>query len=387
MEGPRQLFVLVHGICGDEKDWEVWRERLSALGRPSWEVRTSTSITPGSRFAGHEIQRLGHELALEVIKWISEYADHDIKVSVHFICHSLGGIIARVAMPKIIEFFSARPSISYGQFLTLNTPHLGVHAVNINPLLCWKNWGRILPDSLFKQIHQVTLQDGVDAELLRAAADGFKRCGPAPKLRPRLLDELASLEGRFVTSLRCFQNCTAVAATHWDVIVPFATAAICVHNPFPPPNILNGAFWRIDAALGFQEGSALYKKNAEAGRFAAELEESLQPGSRSEDGQREECSAERSVQSSGSWVIATDNQVTFPSSMLENLSQAVPWRRIAFTLHNPMRAGDVHIFTIGKYGKDKQVYRWSVDFIDLVLSIFTEEEPQHGRAESDVMPA
>merc|ERR1719221_1697294 len=95
--------------------------------------------------------------------------------------------------------------------------------------------------------------------------------------RSRILDELANPNGRFCRDLARFRHRTTVAATHWDIIVPFCTAAICCSNPFPVPNFLTGdleSFWRIDAALGFEEGDCL-PLHARGGPAAEELEASI----------------------------------------------------------------------------------------------------------------
>ncbi|CAE8598516.1 unnamed protein product, partial [Polarella glacialis] len=128
--GARQLFVLVHGICGDERDWEVWKQRLDRCERKDWDIRVSTSITAGAYFAGFEIQRLGKLLAEEVIGWVKDSLRQCAQVKLHFICHSLGGLIMRAALPQVCDAFEGMPHFVCGQILTLNTPHLGVRGAN-----------------------------------------------------------------------------------------------------------------------------------------------------------------------------------------------------------------------------------------------------------------
>lgn len=404
--------MLVHGICGDETNWEAWKERLTQCKRDSWEVCISTSITDGAYFAGDELRRLGHMLSREVIGWTRSHLARSSKVTLHFICHSLGGLIVRVALPEICDSFEGETKLVLGQLLTLNTPHLGVHAANL--LMCWKNWGLIVPESLFKQVHQVTLQDGVDADQpTTSPLSCITRRPNSPRPRTMLLEELADQNGRYSDCLRRFRHCTAVAATHWDVVVPFCTAGICIVNPFPAPNLLKGdlkSFWRVDAALGFQEGSSLFEKNQQANEFATELADSLlalgpRPESvatatapavdadtsfeQGENPQDSECSeaatapsapasasagptpkTARSAQSQ-SWISSSDKEVAFPAQMVEGLASAVPWRRIAYTLHQPWWGhGDVHLFAMGK---DKKVRPWSIEFIDLLITMFLED--------------
>ncbi|CAE7499871.1 miaB, partial [Symbiodinium sp. CCMP2592] len=149
--------VLVHGICGHARDFEVWEERLRACERPDWVVRISEKITPHAKFAGSEVCKLGEMLAGEVIDWVKEL-QIQAGIVVHFVCHSLGGLVARAALPKICEELDDElPSVSYGHFITLNTPHLGVRGANL--WMCWKNMGVLIPTAAFSQIHQLTLQE------------------------------------------------------------------------------------------------------------------------------------------------------------------------------------------------------------------------------------
>ncbi|CAK0789799.1 unnamed protein product, partial [Prorocentrum cordatum] len=194
---PLQLFVLVHGIAGCEGDWKIWRERLELRGRQDWDVRASTSITAGARFSGDEVWKLGDVLVDEVLGWVGEIFspcqdapgahpqpgggapdDGHLETStsssslgeasavpslvLHFVCHSLGGVVLRAALPGIVGGLDGDPRVSYGQILTLNTPHLGVHTASW--LMFWKNLSLLVPPALFRQVHQLTLQDGSDSE-------------------------------------------------------------------------------------------------------------------------------------------------------------------------------------------------------------------------------
>jgi hypothetical protein len=70
----------------------------------------------------------------------------------------------------------------------------------------------------------------------------------------RFLQQLADPGGQFLPHLTKFQHRTAVGATHWDLVVPFCTAAISSVNPFPTqrvPSWFHKAFWRLEALQGF----------------------------------------------------------------------------------------------------------------------------------------
>ncbi|CAJ1346927.1 unnamed protein product [Effrenium voratum] len=173
--GALQLFVLVHGICGSSRDWEVWKNRLELRRRADWEVRASDSITPFSYFGGYEVHKLGELLAKQVAEW------------------------ARAALPRICEW--DLPGVVHGHFVTLNTPHLGVRGANL--WMCWKNMGVLIPIKSFNQIHQLTLQDERSdvAPLREESGSSFGRRSA------RLLEELADPQSRQGADPDCPRHC------------------------------------------------------------------------------------------------------------------------------------------------------------------------------------
>lgn len=440
---PIQLFVLVHGIAGCKDDWKLWEERMRLCGRQDWVVRPATSITEGGRFAGDDVGTLASTFSAEVVGWARELlqptppelehaetwvSDGALELSasssnlseapaqrvvLNFICHSLGGIVLRAALPEICGKLDDEPAVSYGHMLTLSTPHLGVHTASA--LMFWKNLSWLIPERTFKQIHQITLQDGSDCEEQPAsngagpvagADDGTEDQHPASSVsqesRPGTPSGARRRSGRYLSQLadpdhgacRClsrFRHATAVGATHWDVMVPFCTATISAENPFDTPNFLFGdirSFWRIDSALGFREDSSV-SRSARGGKhsdvFAAHIESGLDEGeSNSRATSYDSAASDRTASNfagrrqSGrlgrqKWVSSSDREVDFPACMLAGLASATKWRRVAFTLHAPWWGhADVHLFPIGK---DPKVLDWSKEFIDLMVSMFLEDEP------------
>lgn len=353
------LCVLVHGIEGSSQDMQIWKERIE-LQHQDWHLLPASSITPTCRVVGDGIDKLGGLLAAEVTEYLNNLRKST--VCLHFICHSLGGLVARAAMPSIMASAHAtKLDVKYGHFVSLNSPHLGIRSGH--PFTCWKNMGDIIPGrlGLIRLIHQVTLQDRDS----KGGEESFESSRSNRKGRP-FLEELADASGKHCQALGAFQQRTAVAATHWDVMVPCCTAAICSKNTFPSPSIFTGhlwPFWRLDAAVGFE--GALAQHQERAGDAAAEFKRSI------DDVQAEQ--APLVDQESNSqpglvrWRKSSDAEVEFRPSMLQGLS-SLYWRRVTYTVHFPF--ADVHLFTIGK---DRKLLSWSVEFIDLMIkSIFSE---------------
>lgn len=356
------LCVLVHGIEGSNQDMQIWQERLQLL-RPEWHLLLAASISQTCRVVGDGIDRLGELLAREVLDALKEFGGRQVRL--HFVGHSLGGLVARAALPLIAEAEEVEPeALEYGHFVSLNSPHLGVRSGH--PFTCWKNLGDIIPQrlGLLRLIHQVTLQD---REELTKAPAGSSISSSSGRGVPRpFLEELADPTGAPSRALRRCASRSAVAASHWDVMVPCCTAAICAENTFPSPSLFTGywwPFWRIDAAVG-PDGLAarLRRPSAAAARWAA-------PEGAAERFRRSVEEVSFSRQTSGASPArpgprlrkSSDSEVEFVPDMLQGLS-SLTWRRVTYTVHFPF--ADVHLFTIGK---DRKLRSWSVEFIDLLI--------------------
>ncbi|CAK9096636.1 Putative lipase YDL109C, partial [Durusdinium trenchii] len=185
------LCVLVHGIEGSNQDMQIWQERLQLL-RPEWHLLLAASISQTCRVVGDGIDRLGELLAREVLDALKEFGGRQVRL--HFVGHSLGGLVARAALPLIAEAEEVEPeALEYGHFVSLNSPHLGVRSGH--PFTCWKNLGDIIPQrlGLLRLIHQVTLQD---REELTKAPAGSSISSSSGRGVPRpFLEELADPTG------------------------------------------------------------------------------------------------------------------------------------------------------------------------------------------------
>lgn len=110
------LIVCIHGLYGSSADLSLWRARLMLSGLRA-EVLMSEA-NEHSTFG--DIGTSGHALASEVLSFVSKRNLNVCKLS--FICHSLGGIIARAALTEnILEHLLSKCHT----FVSLSVPHLG----------------------------------------------------------------------------------------------------------------------------------------------------------------------------------------------------------------------------------------------------------------------
>jgi hypothetical protein len=264
---------------------------------------------------------------------VESFSQENKKLHLHFVCHSLGGLLLRTALPAMCEKLDMirACSVELGHFLTLNCPHMGIQAKRKR--YRWKHLVK------FKDLHkQVTIQDD-----------------------ERFLERLADSRDEFLPYLARFRHRTAVAATHWDLIVPFCTAAICAENPFPRPiipSLFGSSFWRLDAATGFESDTL--------SRFQERLAGAVDPAERLSSHLKELESEtwEPGDSPSEVWSSSDDGSVFFPSQMLNALASA-GWRRIAFTLH--WTGVSPHTFVIGKTQCE-----WSQQLVGCLIDVLEE---------------
>lgn len=331
------LFILVHGIVGSPHDFDFWEEMMRQRGHDNWRIMKVESITGPLSFPQQinpwrdmKLQDVASHLVDEVVPWVESFAQAREKLHLHFVCHSLGGLLVRTAMPTLCERLDKirTCSLEFGHLLTLNSPHIGIQAKRKR--YRWKHLVR------FKDLHkQVTLRD----------SEGF-------------LQRLADPADEFLPLLARFRYRTAVGATHWDLIVPFCTSLICSKNPFRrpvAPSFFGSSFCRWDAATGFEIDKTPQARLLERGpsepaekwrEHVTELENGT-PGPASEI-----------------WSASDDGSVVFPPEMLTNLASAC-WRRVAFTLHwtgvNP------HTFPIGRTQCE-----WSQQLVESLIDVLEE---------------
>lgn len=335
-----KLFIFVHGMCGSADDWSPWIDQIKKRQRPDWIVVAAKKITRHCGLLASGLETLADLLSdevAEVLRDLLTASDDNVradysgcqcrllaargsKVVLNFVCHSLGGLTTRAALPDISRKIKALGErVELGHFLSLNSPHLGI--CSAGTATAWKNIARLC--KLHRQLN-----------LLDMHASG--KC---------FLAHLADPEEEFMKELLKFQHCTTVAATSWDLLVPFCTAAICPSNPFPVTGPSQAPFWQVDAAI----------------------DESFVSSAGKAQQWHQELSKKEFLEAGCDWHCPSDGGVRFPESMYRGLI-TVPWRRVAFTVHRTIGA-QVHTFCISKGQLSRRAKRWSLEFIDMLLDM------------------
>ena len=99
---PEETVVLVHGLWVNGLEMELLRRRLAAAGYRS------------RRYSYPSITNTPFENAMD----LNEFVERLDSATIHFVCHSLGGIVIR----HLFHYF---PRQRPGRIVTLGTPHNG----------------------------------------------------------------------------------------------------------------------------------------------------------------------------------------------------------------------------------------------------------------------
>ncbi|CAJ1452336.1 unnamed protein product, partial [Effrenium voratum] len=135
------ICILAHGMGGTEKDWQTWVEVLSKL-YPDWSLHPLQKLAPGCRFMGKDVKELSSLAADEILEILEKHRSQEQHLVLHCIGHSMGGLILRGALPKVLE---AIDSMELGHYVSLSSPHLGIQSTWLQPFhawrnLCWLSW-------------------------------------------------------------------------------------------------------------------------------------------------------------------------------------------------------------------------------------------------------
>lgn len=108
--------VFVHGFQGNSYDMRLLRNVVSAF-YPSIVLLCSSSNEDDTEGC---IQAMGKRLAKEITRFLDEWSLSNSLERLSFVCHSLGGVIARAALIHLVELW---PKLY--TFISLSSPHLG----------------------------------------------------------------------------------------------------------------------------------------------------------------------------------------------------------------------------------------------------------------------
>jgi pimeloyl-ACP methyl ester carboxylesterase len=111
------LFVFVHGFQGSSFDMRLMKNNLALL-YPEAVFLCSTCNEDNTE---GDIEEMGTPLAQEVVNYICDWCPNSALGRLSFVSHSMGGLIARAALPLLREYSSKMFT-----FLSFSSPHLGI---------------------------------------------------------------------------------------------------------------------------------------------------------------------------------------------------------------------------------------------------------------------
>ena len=219
--GDRQICVMVHGMGGTCEDWQTWLEVLKHK-HPSWVLQPLKSLSSGCRFLGRDLRELSSIASAEIIEAIRAHQAPDSKTTLHCIGHSMGGLIIRGALPRVLEEFD---QINLGHYVSLSSPHLGIQSSWLSPLHSWRNlcW---LSQPISNQLVHLAIQD------TRSLGTPF-------------LVELSQPESDHMTALGRFEHRTCVSLAFGDPLIPPASGLIDPYLLMEGHGPFHESFWQL----------------------------------------------------------------------------------------------------------------------------------------------
>lgn len=112
-----RLLILIHGFRGSSQDMLLIKGCL-IQSYPDMFVLNSQK---NENLSDCSIETQGYNLATEILNYVNHHSLSLSRLKISFIAHSLGGLIARAALPYLNSI-----SYCFDCFITLSTPHLGI---------------------------------------------------------------------------------------------------------------------------------------------------------------------------------------------------------------------------------------------------------------------
>jgi len=422
------ICIMSHGMGGNKHDWDVWVELLHSRF-PDWVLWPlgSLAVNRGSDCMGSSLRTLADQAATEMIIALrTEFLRQDAPVTLHCMGHSMGGLIIRGALPRVLKDLPGDElaRLRLGHYMSLSSPHLGIKAGWAAPHLWWRNLCK-LTTPMSPQLAQLAVQDGNKSD-------------------PPYLVSLADVNGDYAAVLRQFKSRTCVTMTTGDPLIPFCSGVIQAENPFNKSLLQTGfsGKWRFEARTGtpplgaFERFVDLHKElftsNGDAAPVGSPLSlaesnaevvrkfsaESVEPGQSIELG-KQTCHSTNSIRlselpeaqstssnpspESGSpdvprasqlrtsqspqesespaaspsasnilWRTSLDGACRYPGEALDGLN-SMPWQRIPTTL--ALMAKNMHVFLIGKKSEQREVeHKLSRECIGCLVEVFSADE-------------
>jgi len=292
------VFVLVHGNNGAGTDFQYFKEQLdNTLGCEALSSLRSMVLVIDESNTGRKtlngIRVCAARMKDEIIRKLRKVKDTlPESICITFICHSLGGLIARCCFPELFNDEEFGKRFIPFSFITMSTPHLGSRRPGGTVLKgVWKTMIHFVVGSFYSQTGKELL---LEEENL--------------PLEKQLLFQLADPELDYMKQLARFKYRMVVAIPHYDLAVPYCGAVINDYNPFPVPP------WRFPK---FQ----VVGHHGFTDQYNSTIFERYGTPSTNLDG--------KDLSKVDTRVFCSDNvsEVEYPQVVLKNL-QTLSWRRL-----------------------------------------------------------
>lgn len=349
----KNVCVMVHGMGGDFNDWDVWKEFLKERFS-TWSLKPLKSLSDSTKFLAKgldEIAALAADEIVTILRNEQEQLDSPKNMKrliLHFVCHSMGGLIIRGALPRIFEVLSTEEP-NLGHYISLSTPHLGIQATWKAPYNWWKN---LAPVTSLKssQVVQLTIQDGGN------------------DMAPYLV-QLSDPDGPYLKYLAQFQRRSCITMSFNDPLIPMNSGIIQSSWTFEQNSVFDAACWQFDQRCGTNPNGPFEKfweasprnlaKSPPTPDYQAPTPEAKPQQQEKSFPWRKSLTSLLSFGTLGgeetneqeqeelSWSASADGMFQFPDKVLSGLS-TLQWQRLAVRMHSPPETFSRHVFLIAK---------------------------------------